>query len=113
MKHEKIHYNDVFRCVFCPYGNADMATFVRHQRMHFNTRDYVCSVCHKAFTTTTHVNIHLKKVHNRDQETITECPQCDKVGDKFKIERHLRYKHEVAGMKWDEKYKQYVVLKQA
>ena len=109
--HEKIHTNDVFRCLFCPYGNADMKNFTHHQRMHFNTRDCVCHVCNKTFTTTTHLNLHILKVHNRDQ-TKTQCPLCDKVAVKHKIQVHLNGFHKVLGSKWDDKLKQYIVPKQ-
>ena len=79
--------------------------------MHFNMRDYVYNVCHLAFTSQSYLNMHLQRVHDRDQ-TQTQCPLCDKIGDKFKIERHLRHKHACAGMKWDDKQKQYIVPEQ-
>ena len=46
--HERVHDNNLYRCVLCPYGNAQYDKLVIHQRTHFNTRDFVCDVCDKA-----------------------------------------------------------------
>ena len=111
IQHEKVHSNNVFTCIFCPYVNAKQDAFIRHQRMHFNTRDYVCDICHKAYSTTSRLNEHLKQVHGTD-EVDTQCPLCDRVGNRKLIVTHLRQKHKVAGLRWNERHNQYIVPKQ-
>lgn len=53
----------------------------------------------------------MKQVHSTD-EINTQCPLCDRISNRNKIANHLRQKHNVAGSKWDDKTKQYIVPKQ-
>jgi len=107
IRHEKIHANEVSRCVFCPYVSTQQLAISLHQRMHFNTRDYACDVCEKAFTTRGMLNVHVK-LHDAN-EARTQCPLCDRVGSRRRVQSHLRDKHRVTGVKWSEKKNQYNV----
>ena len=109
IRHERIHSNDVFRCVICPYVSARQMDLRIHQRMHFNTRDYVCSECHKAFVTLGKLNKH-NELH--DNESNTQCPLCDRVDIKQRIYFHLIKKHNVKGVHWDSSKKHYIVPQQ-
>merc|ERR1711935_426539 len=108
--HEKIHDNDVLRCVFCPYVNAAQISLSLHQRIHFNSRDYVCDVCQKAFTTPSRLREHL--LQHETTEATTQCPLCDRVSVRRNIKSHLNETHKVRGSRWDDKDKQYIVPKQ-
>jgi len=109
--HERTHSNDLFRCVFCSYGNAHQHHLFAHQRSHFNTRNYKCNVCEKAFLTGGSLNEHIKLKHESD-EAETKCPLCDRIGNRKIIQNHLGQKHNVTGLKWDERQKQYIVPQQ-
>ena len=109
IQHEKIHNNDVNRCVFCPYVNAEYKHLVDHQRMHFNTRDYTCEVCAAKFTSQGNLNNHTTKVH---EVKTTHCPLCNREGTRSSIIGHLNMQHKVKGVKWDAKQKRYIVPEQ-
>merc|ERR1711935_845968 len=64
VRHQRIHDNVVFQCVFCPYGNARDLALSIHHRMHFNNREFVCDVCQNAFTTPTQLKEHVRLVHD-------------------------------------------------
>ena len=108
--HERIHSNNVMRCVFCPYVSVKHFSLIFHQRMHFNTRDYMCDTCEKAYTTTNMLRQHIKLQHSEEGDT--QCPLCDRVGIRHRIQLHLRNTHKVTGVKWDAHRKQYIVPKQ-
>merc|ERR1711892_656983 len=100
------------RCVFCPYVSANHFSLAVHQRMHFNTWDYVCDTCQQAFTTMNMLCQHAKLQHESNEEGNTQCPLCDRVGIRHRIQLHLRNTHKVTGVKWDAHRKQYIVPKQ-
>jgi len=107
--HERIHVNDVLRCLFCPYVSAEQMSLSRHQRIHFDSRDYVCDVCQKAFTTVTTMNRHVDSIH---EGGTTQCPLCDRVDKRQRIHQHLIDKHKVKGSRWDGKQKKFSVPQQ-
>lgn len=111
LRHERIHDNQVFRCVFCPYVSTRPAHLIDHQRMHFETRDFSCGICHKAFKTASMLNEHVRLQHETD-EAQTKCPLCERIGHRRRIRSHLADKHKVKGMKWSRDQKQYVVPEQ-
>merc|ERR1711935_191694 len=108
--HQRVHDNVVFRCVFCPYGNSRGYALTCHQRMHFNTREFVCAVCQKTFTTLGQLEGHVQ-VHDMDEEE-SQCPLCDRRAVRRKLKVHLRDMHKVRGITWDYKKKQYIVPEQ-
>jgi len=110
-QHERVHSNDVYKCIFCPYVNALQQHMIEHQRVHFNTRDYVCDFCQKAFTNGCKLKEHVRLLHETD-EAKTQCPLCDRVALRKRILCHLKDKHKVTGMKWDAKQMQYFVPQQ-
>jgi len=109
-RHEQIHNNDVYKCVFCPFVNARQNQVIEHQRIHFNTRDFQCSICQKAFTMRGRLNDHMALNHDTIDET--QCPLCDRVGIRRRIKTHLRQQHNVKGIKWDAIEKRYTVPEQ-
>ena len=78
--------------------------------MHFNTRNYVCDICQRAYTTGTMLNDH--KVRTHESGETTRCPLCDKTGIKCRIANHLYATHNVKGVKWDAEKKQFIVPEQ-
>ena len=111
IRHERVHNNDVCRCVFCPYVSAQHLSLTWHQRIHFNTREFVCDVCQKAFTTRGMLNSHVRQKHDVEEAT-TQCPLCDRVSNRRNIKTHLFDAHSVKGIKWNDKQKQYIVPEQ-
>jgi len=111
MIHQRVHDNVVFRCVFCPYVGAQVKDLVTHHRMHFNTRDFVCAVCQKTFTTSAQLKQHVRLLHDTN-EAETQCPLCDRRAVRRRIMLHLREKHKVKGITWDDNKKQYIVPEQ-
>ena len=43
-----------------------------HQRSHTKERPHTCHICHKAFTQVSHLNEHLRVIHDNDHEEICE-----------------------------------------
>jgi len=111
-RHERIHSNNVRRCVFCPYVNTRQKDLHIHQRNHFNTREFKCNVCEKAFTSLSSLNKH-SVLHDAAGKAIkTQCPLCERVDLRLRIRIHLNNKHKVKGVRWDANRNGFVVPKQ-
>jgi len=111
-RHERIHSNNVFRCVFCPYVSARQMDLRIHQRNHFNTREYKCEVCEKAFSTMGKLNKHIVLHDAADEAVTTKCPLCERVDLRHRIQNPLIKKHKMKGVRWDANRNGFVVPQQ-
>jgi len=55
--------NKVFNCDQCSYETTHITSMKDHKRTHTGERPYVCLTCTKTFSTTAHLNRHIKGVH--------------------------------------------------
>ena len=104
--HERVHDNNLFRCVMCPYGTAQYDKLLIHQRLHFNARDFACDICGTGFTTVTSRREHVERIHRR--ETI-KCPLCTYASERYSVGNHLRQVHKIKGIKWNAKDQLYTL----
>ena len=104
--HENIHDNNQVKCVFCPYTNPNTACLVKHQRVHFNIRDYKCEICGKSYYQLADLNKHFDEKHSGE---ITKCPLCQKEAPRYTIYDHLRKHHKLLGSSWDAENKIYIL----
>lgn len=109
LQHMKIHDNDVVSCVFCPYRNAEPVALIRHQRLHFNSRDYKCTICKTSFTTQSALNSHTELRHLNET---TKCPLCKFTAPKIQVGKHLLRLHKLYGTRWDKQSGVFIVPKQ-
>jgi len=110
MHHEKVHNNEVNKCVFCPYRNSYQPQLIKHRRMHFNTRNYKCEICQADFTTQNTLSLHQARMHEMSETT--KCPLCNRVDNRYRIKTHLHDTHHVMGIKWSAQQKRYFVPEQ-
>ena len=109
LQHMKIHDNDVVSCVFCPYRNAEPVALIRHQRLHFNSRDYKCIICETGFTTQSALNSHIELRHS---DETAKCPLCKFTAPKMQVGKHLLRLHKLYGTRWDKEKGVFIVPKQ-
>ena len=100
--HMKIHKNELFECVFCPFRTGQSGELTSHCRLHFKMFDFKCNYCDKIFVTKKRLNDHFSVTHSDENHT---CHICKKYsGTKQKLQQHIRENHKFL-TKWNESKK--------
>ena len=100
--HMRIHKNNLFECVFCPYRTGQSGDLKSHCRLHFKMFDFKCNYCDKAFVSKKRLDEHFSDSHSDESHT---CHICKKYsGAKHMLAHHLRDRHKLF-TKWNESSK--------
>ena len=103
-RHENIHDNVLFFCVYCPYTCVQARHLSMHQREHFNIRDFKCDICSRLFKQQGELNNHFNARHSGVN---TKCFLCNFEGSIRNVHRHINRKHGLFGYRWDGKSKKF------
>ena len=103
-EHIRLHENNLFLCVFCPFKTAQAKELSSHYRRHYRIFDYKCNLCEKLFVRAHELHSHRENFHQMGE--VFKCHLCDYVGTRMKLAIHFGAKHKMS-CRWNKVTKSY------
>ena len=103
-EHVRVHENNLFSCVFCPYKSAQMKELNNHYRRHYKIFEYKCDLCDKSFVRATNLYNHREGSHRLGE--VLKCHLCGYASAKNKLQLHNKSKHKLFSQ-WDKVNKRF------
>ena len=89
-KHLRLHDNDVIRCFFCQWVTGTPHELRPHLDHHFETPQYKCSKCGRAFFQKNNLDFHFEITHEIIKDKY-RCKFCDyRTWSKNALFGHMR-----------------------
>ena len=93
-RHVRVHENDLFSCVFCPYKSGQVKELNNHYRRHYKIFEYECDLCDKSYVRATNLHQHRENCHQTGEAF--KCHLCEYSSTKMKLQLHYRNKHKMS-----------------
>ena len=89
--HVKRHFDGIlYRCSQCSAGFSSRSQYAIHKSGHEGRKKFNCNVCAKEFPDDYHLKLHVRKTHNKKDES-SVCPICGRWCTK--MQEHLASVH--------------------
>ena len=91
--HVRVHENNLFPCVFCPYRTPNPIELNNHYRRHYKIYEFKCDLCERSFVKAAHLNSHLENFHQMGE--VFKCHLCTYAGTRMRLQAHFIDKHKM------------------
>jgi KRAB domain-containing zinc finger protein len=78
------------KCPHCPKVCQMEFTYERHLLVHSGTKDYLCTICHRAFPLKCNLAMHMKAKHTATSEIVVQTAK-KLTGKALKIQKKLKF----------------------
>lgn len=97
-----------YLCSVCDYGSMDKRDLTNHMVIHGIGERQKCQECEKDFSTKTNLRTHVKRIHQKSDNSEFVCKDCHKkFASKAGLDVHIEAMHQEKLFKCDKCYKMF------